>query len=104
MIDSANLVIMVLGVLPETYGQNQASWPELTFIIVGKRHHFRFFGKADAQDPKGNGNLYSGFVVDQGIRPRLVFIIFPHCTCIDIIHPVYQDFYLQSQPGLKGSA
>ncbi|KAG5342200.1 hypothetical protein C0989_004512 [Termitomyces sp. Mn162] len=74
-------------VLPETYGKNQADWPELTLIIVGKRHHFRFFGNADAQDPRGNGNLYSGFVVDQ-----------------DIIHPVYQDFYLQSQPGLKGSA
>ncbi|KAG5716256.1 Protein argonaute-2 [Termitomyces sp. T112] len=74
-------------VLPETYGKNQADWPELTLIIVGKRHHFRFFGNADAQDPRGNGNLYSGFVVDQ-----------------DIIHPVYQDFYLQSQPGLKGTS
>ncbi|KAG6874292.1 hypothetical protein C0995_001517 [Termitomyces sp. Mi166 len=79
-------VISILDVLPETYGSNQATWPELTFIIVGKRHHFRFFGNAEAQDPRGNGNLYSGFVADQ-----------------DIIHPVYQDFYLQSQPGLKGS-
>lgn len=23
---------------------------------------------------------------------------------LDIVHPVYPDFYLQSQPGLKGSA
>ncbi|RDB21330.1 Protein argonaute-2 [Hypsizygus marmoreus] len=62
--------------------------PELTFIVVGKRHHFRFFPMDNTSaDSRGNGNLYPGFVVDR-----------------DITHPVFQDFYLQSQPGLKGTS
>ncbi|KIK51680.1 hypothetical protein GYMLUDRAFT_50405 [Collybiopsis luxurians FD-317 M1] len=60
--------------------------PKITFIVVGKRHHFRFFprGRGDADQ---SGNCPSGFVVDRGIE-----------------HPVYSDFYLQSQPGLKGTS
>ncbi|KAJ3850180.1 Piwi domain-containing protein [Lentinula lateritia] len=69
--------------LEKFYGRDR---PKITFIVVGKRHHFRFFpksgGTADA-----SGNCPSGFVVDRGIE-----------------HPVYSDFYLQSQPGLKGTS
>ncbi|KAJ3912486.1 Piwi domain-containing protein [Lentinula edodes] len=69
--------------LEKFYGRDR---PRITFIVVGKRHHFRFFpksgGTADA-----SGNCPSGFVVDRGIE-----------------HPVYSDFYLQSQPGLKGTS
>ncbi|KAG6836649.1 hypothetical protein H0H93_005479 [Arthromyces matolae] len=45
----------------------ESPWPKITFIVVGKRHHFRFFGepKSESVDPKGNGNLYSGFVTDR---------------------------------------
>ncbi|KAF9072961.1 Piwi domain-containing protein [Rhodocollybia butyracea] len=60
--------------------------PAFTFIVVGKRHHFRFFPKRP-QDQDRSGNMLSGFVIDQGIE-----------------HPVYPDFYLQSQPGLKGTS
>ncbi|KAG6832703.1 hypothetical protein H0H92_012275 [Tricholoma furcatifolium] len=59
-------VASMRGVLEEEYGKDTQRWPELNFIIVGKRHHFRFFADRDGQDPKGNGNLYSGFVVDRG--------------------------------------
>ncbi|KAF9458642.1 Piwi domain-containing protein [Collybia nuda] len=70
------------------YGPDTKNWPQLTFIIVGKRHHFRFFPLDHrATDSRGNDNLHAGFVVDQ-----------------DIIHPVYPDFYLQSQAGLKGTS
>lgn len=70
----------------ENYGPDKKQWPSLTFIVVGKRHHIRFFPEYADRDPKGNDNLFSGFVVDR-----------------DIVHPVYHDFYLQSHPGLKGS-
>lgn len=74
--------------LSEAYTPDTKRWPQLTFIVVGKRHHFRFFPlDRHSQDPKGNGNLHAGFTVDR-----------------DIVHPVYEDFYLQSQPGLKGTS
>jgi eukaryotic translation initiation factor 2C len=56
------------GPIEKHYGPQQ-NWPQLVFIVVGKRHHFRFFPdpKSGAgADPKGNGNLFPGFVVDQG--------------------------------------
>ncbi|KAK7049243.1 hypothetical protein VNI00_005844 [Paramarasmius palmivorus] len=60
--------------------------PTITFIIVGKRHHFRFF-PSSSRDADQSGNCPSGFVVDKGIT-----------------HPVYQDYYLTSQAGLKGTS
>lgn len=65
---------------------------QLTFIIVGKRHHTRFFCKDKTQgDNKGNVN--PGLIVDRVItRPKLgkddkTF-----------------DFFLQSHAALKGTA
>ncbi|KAJ3740285.1 Piwi domain-containing protein [Lentinula detonsa] len=69
--------------LVRIYGKDR---PRITFIVVGKRHHFRFFPKQGAS-ADASGNCPSGFVVDRGIE-----------------HPVYSDFYLQSQPGLKGTS
>ncbi|KAJ3712807.1 Piwi domain-containing protein [Lentinula raphanica] len=68
------------------YGNNR---PKITFIIVGKRHHFRFFPRSEGPrfGADNSGNCPAGFVVDRGIE-----------------HPVYSDFYLQSQPGLKGTS
>ncbi|GAW01092.1 argonaute-like protein [Lentinula edodes] len=63
--------------------------PKITFIIVGKRHHYRFFprdpnarGEADK-----SGNCLAGTVVDTGIT-----------------HPLEFDFYLQSHGGLLGTS
>ncbi|KAJ4500182.1 Piwi domain-containing protein [Lentinula lateritia] len=63
--------------------------PKITFIIVGKRHHYRFFplnpqNKLEA-DPKGN--CLAGTVVDKGIT-----------------HPLEFDFYLLSHGGLLGTS
>ncbi|KAJ3847737.1 argonaute-like protein [Lentinula lateritia] len=63
--------------------------PKITFIIVGKRHHYRFFplnpqNKTEA-DPKGN--CLAGTVVDKGIT-----------------HPLEFDFYLLSHGGLLGTS
>ncbi|KAG7100186.1 hypothetical protein E1B28_001963 [Marasmius oreades] len=64
--------------------------PKITFIIVAKRHHFRFFPQdpnaPNQADPK-SGNCLSGTVVDTGIT-----------------HPTEFDFYLQSHGGLLGTS
>ncbi|KAK2459477.1 hypothetical protein APHAL10511_008511 [Amanita phalloides] len=76
------------AVVKKKYGPEENKWPRLVFIVVGKRHHQRFFPRDDeGRDRSGNDNLYPGFVVD-----------------VDIVHPVFSDFYLQSQPGLKGTS
>ncbi|KAF8654242.1 hypothetical protein AX16_003763 [Volvariella volvacea WC 439] len=76
--------------LAEALGR-EAEKVRMIAIVVGKRHHVRFFpqGKhpAAGYDDRGNGNLFSGFVADREIN-----------------HPSYEDFYLQSQPGLKGTS
>ncbi|KAG8923760.1 hypothetical protein FRC01_012373, partial [Tulasnella sp. 417] len=60
--------------------------PKLTFIVVGKRHHVRFFpppgGSADR-----SGNAPAGLVVDREITSSVEF-----------------DFYLQSHGGLLGTS
>ncbi|KAF5357368.1 hypothetical protein D9758_005903 [Tetrapyrgos nigripes] len=83
-----------LGRIKETlermYQKINQPMPLVTYIIVGKRHHYRFFPedptRPNQADPK-SGNCHSGFVVDR-----------------DIVHPVYRDFYLLSQAGLKGTS
>ncbi|PBK62366.1 argonaute-like protein [Armillaria solidipes] len=59
---------------------------KITFIIVGKRHHIRFFpmesGPADRSE-----NCLAGTVVDRGVG-----------------HPTEFDFYLQSHGGLLGTS
>lgn len=60
--------------------------PAVTFVVVQKRHHARFF-PVKPQDGDRSGNLPSGLVVDT-----------------DIIHPFEFDFYLQSHAGLLGTS
>ncbi|KAK0445347.1 argonaute-like protein [Desarmillaria tabescens] len=61
--------------------------PKITFIIVGKRHHMRFFPKNDRDKDAKSGNLLPGTVIDQAIT-----------------NPVEFDFYLQSHGGLLGTS
>jgi len=59
--------------------------PRVTFIIVGKRHHVRFFPNREQADKSGNAP--PGLVIDT-----------------DITNPVLFDFYLQSHSGLLGTS
>ncbi|OBZ75515.1 Protein argonaute-2 [Grifola frondosa] len=59
--------------------------PKLVFMIVGKRHHVRFFPRQ--QDADRSGNCPAGFAVDD-----------------QITHPCYEDFYLLSHGGLLGTS
>jgi len=60
--------------------------PKITFIIVAKKHHVRFFPR-DNRDADRSGNCPAGMVVDQ-----------------EIVSPVDYDFYLQSHGGLLGTS
>ncbi|KAF9464018.1 argonaute-like protein [Collybia nuda] len=60
--------------------------PKITLIVVGKRHHIRFFPQKPA-DGDRSGNCPAGTVVDT-----------------DICHPTDFDYYLLSHGGLLGTS
>ncbi|KAJ7321835.1 argonaute-like protein [Mycena albidolilacea] len=60
--------------------------PQITLVIVGKRHHVRLF-PVNERDADRSGNCPAGTVVDR-----------------DIGHPTEFDFYLQSHGGLLGTS
>ncbi|KAI0217567.1 hypothetical protein L0F63_000143 [Massospora cicadina] len=60
--------------------------PKITFVVVQKRHHTRFFPTKPA-DADRSGNCKAGTVVETGI-----------------CHPFYFDFFLQSHGGLQGTS
>lgn len=61
--------------------------PHITIVIVGKRHHTRFYPTAVSKDDKGNCNPSCGTVVDRGVTEARNW-----------------DFFLQSHKGLQGTA
>jgi len=65
--------------------------PKLTFVIVGKRHHTRFFPRSQDQtyaSKRGfNGNVKPGLLVDQVVTT-----------------PGKYNFYLQSHHAVQGTA
>ncbi|KAH9901258.1 Piwi domain-containing protein [Cubamyces lactineus] len=63
--------------------------PKLLFVVVGKRHHVRFFPKEYVfrSQADNSGNCPAGLLIDQ------------HIT-----NPNYPDFYLQSHAGLLGTS
>ncbi|CAG8473883.1 8152_t:CDS:10 [Acaulospora morrowiae] len=60
--------------------------PPITFVIVGKRHHTRFYPKQEC-DTDSKGNCVAGTVVDRKIT-----------------HPYLFDFFLQSHSSLHGTS
>jgi eukaryotic translation initiation factor 2C len=72
----------------------KSKWPKMTVLVVGKRHHARFYATnekdADVRDvggqKKGSWNTEPGTVVDRHITST-------------VIH----DYYLQAHQGLQGT-
>ncbi|KAF8259431.1 argonaute-like protein [Lactarius quietus] len=60
--------------------------PNITLIVVGKRHHVRFFPRSENEGDR-SGNCPAGTVVDS-----------------DVVNPVEFDFYLQSHGGILGTS
>jgi eukaryotic translation initiation factor 2C len=67
----------------------ESGWcPEITMVIVQKRHHVRFFQQDGSKlDNPKSGNAAPGHVVDRGIT-----------------HPKLFDFYLLSHAGIQGTS
>ncbi|EPQ59451.1 argonaute-like protein [Gloeophyllum trabeum ATCC 11539] len=61
--------------------------PTITVVVVGKRHHVRFFPKNPSDGDRKSGNCPAGTVIDR-----------------DVAHPTEFDFYLQSHGGLLGTS
>ena len=76
---------MLLTLLAEACAELRID-PKITIIVVGKRHHVRFF-PLNERDGDKSGNCPAGTVVDR-----------------EIAHPTEFDFYLQSHGGLLGTS
>ncbi|XP_015119376.1 protein argonaute-2 [Diachasma alloeum] len=61
--------------------------PKITFLVVQKRHHIRFFPTDSRNSDDRNGNVQAGTVVDTNIT-----------------HPSHIDFYLVSHASIQGTA
>ncbi|KAJ3047025.1 Eukaryotic translation initiation factor 2C [Rhizophlyctis rosea] len=71
----------------EACNQMEAGYrPTITYVVVQKRHHARFYPTSQAEGDK-SGNVRPGTVVDTSV-----------------VHPVYFDFYLNSHAGLQGTS
>ncbi|MCJ1393683.1 hypothetical protein MMC18_006559 [Xylographa bjoerkii] len=69
----------------EYYGKKQPK-PKISIIIVGKRHHTRFFPTC-REDQSRSGNPKNGLIVDRGITSNHLW-----------------DFYIQAQDAIQGTA
>jgi eukaryotic translation initiation factor 2C len=75
----------------ELYGA-KPKWPKMAVIVVGKRHHTRFYPTSEeeadynSQKQMGSLNTKPGTVVDRGITGT-----------------TYHEFYLQAHQGLQGT-
>ncbi|TGO18599.1 hypothetical protein BPAE_0378g00050 [Botrytis paeoniae] len=67
-------------------GKGRNWCPKITLLVVGKRHHTRFFPKL-AKNEKFNNNLSSGLLIDSGV-----------------VTPNHFSFYLQSHDSALGTA
>jgi len=67
--------------LTRIYGLNKPA--EVTFVVIQKRHHTRFF-PTDSKFAIKNGNILPGTVVDK-----------------DIIHPFQFQFFLASHTAIQ---
>jgi eukaryotic translation initiation factor 2C len=71
----------------------QKSWPKMAVVVVGKRHHTRFYATKqedadyNAQKQRGSWNTKPGTVVDRGITGN-----------------TYHELFLQAHQGLQGTA
>ncbi|KAG1821113.1 Piwi domain-containing protein, partial [Suillus subaureus] len=61
--------------------------PLITYLIVGKRHHVRFFPTNSQDGDRKSGNVQAGFVASEGIA-----------------NPIAKDFYLLSHGGILGTS
>ena len=64
-----------------------ANHPQIVIIVVGKRHHTRFYPTDNKSMDSRTGNPMPGTVVDRGVTSHYLW-----------------DFFLQAHKGLQGTA
>lgn len=69
------------------YGEKKTAWPKMAIIIVGKRHHTRFYPTDKQHMDARSSNPVPGTIVDRGIAGRIL-----------------SEFWLQAHNGLQGTA
>jgi eukaryotic translation initiation factor 2C len=72
---------------PHTHTKKNANHSQVTIIIVGERHHTRFYPTDNKHMDQRSGNPMSETVVDRGVTPHYLW-----------------DFFLQAHKGLQGTA
>ena len=65
----------------------KGAMPKVSIIIVGKRHHTRFYPTKQEEADQRSGNCVNGTVVDRGVTSER-----------------FWDFYLQAHTGIQGTA
>ncbi|KAK5174216.1 uncharacterized protein LTR77_001296 [Saxophila tyrrhenica] len=70
----------------QLYGAED-KWPAMAIIIVGKRHHTRFYPTKEAEADRRSKNPAPGTIVDRGIAGKIL-----------------SEFWLQAHHGLQGTA
>jgi len=70
----------------ERYGRRER-WPKMAVIVVGKRHHTRFYPTNQGDADVRSGNPLPGTIVDRHISGRIL-----------------GEFWLQAHQGLQGTA
>lgn len=73
----------IRGAMRRIYGNNPAA--KVTFVVVQKRHHTRFFPTDRKFSDGKNNNIVAGTVVDK-----------------DIVHPFQYQFFLASHAAIQG--
>lgn len=76
----------IQGAFERLYGEEE-NWPKVSIIIVGKRHHTRFYPTRKEDADTRSWNPQPGTVVDRGVTDHFLW-----------------DFFLQAHAGLQGTA
>ncbi|EAQ92045.1 hypothetical protein CHGG_00280 [Chaetomium globosum CBS 148.51] len=76
----------ICSVCTAAYGSKNQPGPKISIIVVGKRHHTRFFPTA-ADHADSKGNTRPGTVVDRSITSQFLW-----------------EFYLQAHEAIQGTA
>ncbi|KAK4040441.1 ribonuclease H-like domain-containing protein [Parachaetomium inaequale] len=76
----------IRAVCEKMYGSKNQPLPKISIIVVGKRHHTRFYPR-EAENADHKGNTLPGTVVDRSITSQFLW-----------------EFYLQAHEAIQGTA
>lgn len=76
--------------------------PKITIMVVGKRHHTRFYPTNEA-DADRKGNPLNGTIVDRGVTMEKGVSVFQTDLRQQSLNRLQNDFYLQAHACLMGT-